>query len=135
METTFSTRIVLTVAMTVAVLCSCKNQHTKPDNSITLLSKINFDLGAINDEGLTGPPDGLVSVDYEFCIPDKPECLRDVKSIDPKVKFLRGSRGRIGCGPNQVLCIGSTYQKNFREVLCRLAELDYIERIDRCFWE
>jgi hypothetical protein len=96
---------------------------------------IRFDISGISGDGLAGPPDGRVAVDYEFCIPDTPVLRLEVKGIDPSVRFMAGSRGRVGCGPGQVLCVGTTHQPRWRDVLLRLARRPYITRIERCFWE
>ncbi|MHC4553044.1 MAG: hypothetical protein ACYSUT_09830, partial [Planctomycetota bacterium] len=93
------------------------------------------DLAQLNEDGLRGPADGLVAMDYEFCIPDTPQHKQQVNSIDPTVQFMCSSPGRINCDSTQCLSIGSTHQPNFREILLELAALDYIERIDRCVWE
>lgn len=96
---------------------------------------IRFDCSGISAEGLAGPAGGQVAVDYEFCIPDLPKARDEVRAVDSTVRFLDGSRGRIGCGPGQVLCIGSTHQPGWRDVLLNLARLPYVARIERCFWE
>src|SRR5438045_7770282 len=62
-------------------------------------SKITFDLASIDGTGLTGPPDGRVAVDYEFCVPATPAHLAEVRRIDPTVRAYPRGRGRIGCGP------------------------------------
>jgi hypothetical protein len=99
------------------------------------LAKIAFDLAAIDEMGLTGPPDGLVAVGYEFCIPATPVHLDEVHRIDPSVQTQPGAPGRIGCGAGQVLAIGSTQQSHWRSVLLDLAALDYVTRIERFFAE
>lgn len=96
------------------------------------MDKITFDLSAISPKGLIGPPNGLRSVSYEFCIPAQRETIKQVQAIDATVQYSR-SRGRIGCQPNQYLCIGHTHQNHWREVLLNLAKLDYVKKIDR-FW-
>jgi hypothetical protein len=48
---------------------------------------------------------------------------------------MSGSPGRLGCDTYENLCIGSTHQKNFKDVLRGLAELPYITRIDQSFLE
>jgi hypothetical protein len=48
---------------------------------------------------------------------------------------MPGSKGRIGAGEGQVLCIGSTHQANYRAILLGLARLDFIDRIAECFYE
>jgi hypothetical protein len=99
------------------------------------MQKIRFDLSILNDDGLYGPPDGLRSLHYEFCIPATDMHVAEVSAIDPSVEIMRGSRGRIGCADDQFLCVGSTHQPGFREVLTGLAGLPYIERIEQWFGE
>ncbi len=99
------------------------------------MQKITFDLSQLDDAGLFGPPDGRRALDYEFCIPAKPSCLEEVAAIDSTVVVHRTSPGRIGCSGAEYLCIGSTHQIEFRQVLRALANLDYIERIDVCVYE
>jgi heat shock protein HslJ len=106
-----------------------------PETPITGSGKITFDLASIDEAGLTGPPDGQVAVAYEFCIPATTDRLTEVQSIDPTVQAQGGAPGRIGCGPDELLCIGSTHQANWRSVLEKLATLDYVSRIDRSFAE
>jgi hypothetical protein len=98
----------------------------------SIREKITFDLSAISPEGLIGNQQSLRSVGYEFCIPAQPDARKEVKAIDPTVQFSR-SRGRIGCQKHQYLCIGETHQPEWKTVLLKLAELDYVKRIDR-FW-
>jgi hypothetical protein len=97
--------------------------------------KIRFDLSLLNDDGLYGPPDGLRALHYEFCIPAAEPYVEQVQAIDLTVEVMRGPRGRIGCTPEQYLCVGSTHQPGFRDVLTRLAELPFIERIEQAYFE
>ncbi len=97
--------------------------------------KIKFRLETIRLDGLRGPPDGLVSVAYEFCVPAEPAAYEEVRRIDPTVQISPGSRGRIGCSKQQALCIGNTHQRHWREVLARLAALPYVAEIRECFFE
>ena len=96
--------------------------------------KIELDLSKLDKNGLRGPVDGKVSVSYEFCIPNTDKCKAEVKAIDPTVRFMPGSRGRIGAGKGECLCIGET-RADYRTVLKRLADLPYIKRIIECHWE
>jgi len=96
---------------------------------------IGFDLGRLDDLGLQGPPDGLRSLDYEYCIPEGADYRAQVAAIDPSARFLPGSRGRIGCASGQVLVLGNTHQPGFRDVLATLAELPFVVRIAECFYE
>ena len=124
--------IVLLLALLYAGTSCVQSHLAAPDAA---LQKITFELAGLDADGLRGPPDGRRSLSYEFCIPNTPERIAEVGSIDPTVQFMPASRGRIGCGRTQCLCIGSTHQKGFRHVLERLAALPYIERIDECFFE
>ncbi len=102
---------------------------------INPLSKITFNLGQLNDQGLYGPPDGLRALHYEFCIPGEAAPETRVREIDPTIQIFKKSRGRIGCGPGEYLALGSTHQPGFKEVLLRLASLPYVKRIDQAFFE
>jgi hypothetical protein len=96
--------------------------------------KVELDVTAIDESGLRGPPDGKVTVSYEFCIPDTETARREVKAIDPSVQFMPGSRGRIGAGEGECLCVGTT-GKGWREVLAGLAALPSVGRIIECHFE
>jgi hypothetical protein len=99
------------------------------------LSKVTFDLDRLNDDGLVGPPNGLRSLMYEFCIPSDSASVRKVHEIDSSVRLYSESPGRIGCGDGQTLCIGETHHPGWRAVLDQLSSLGYIERIDESFAE
>lgn len=101
----------------------------------TLSPKIAFDLSRLNADGLVGPPDGLRSLAYEFCIPSDSEAEAEVKAIDPTIQLMPSSRGRIGCTARQTLAVGQTHQPNFRDVLNRLAALPYVKRIQETDFE
>ena len=97
--------------------------------------KVEIDLGQIDAAGLRGPADGKVAVAYEFSIPDAEDARNQVAAIDKTVQFMPGSRGRIGALPDECLCIGSTHQPEYRQVLFRLASLPFIKRIIVCDFE
>lgn len=96
---------------------------------------IRFDTRRLDERGLQGPPDGLRSLMYEFCIPDDRAARAEVLAIDPSLRLQPGSPGRIGCRAGQVLCIGDTHQPGWRDVLRRLAALPYVSRIEESFAE
>ena len=100
-----------------------------------VLEKIGFDFDGLDADGLAGPPDGKVSISYEFRIPDTPEHRAAVQAIDPEIEIAAGPRGRVDAGPGFALCIGSTHQPRHREILLALARLPFVERIARCFFE
>lgn len=113
-------------------LASCGRQAQQ---SLDPRAKIEIDLEALDADGLRGPPDGKVAVDYEFAIPDTPAAREAVSQIDPSVNFFPSSRGRIGAQPGECLCIGSTHQPRHREILFALAQLPEIARIIECHHE
>ncbi|MCW1924794.1 hypothetical protein OKA05_19680 [Luteolibacter arcticus] len=107
----------------------------KRAESAAALAKIKFSLDEIRPDGLRGPDDGLVTVSYEFCAPNDEATLAEVRRIAPGVAIHVGSKGRIGCGDDQALCIGSTHGPDWREELMGLAELGYVVEIRECFFE
>lgn len=109
---------------------NCANQKVLHPNP-----KIGFDINALDKEGLAGPPDGKVAVSYEFCIPALSRFVNEIVRIDPSIKVHKKSKGRVACGKQQWLCIGSTHQELYRQKLQRLAELEYIKRIERTVFE
>jgi hypothetical protein len=114
------------------LLASLASLHCSSSPRKDAFAKVTFDVAALDAEGLAGPPGGKRSIDYEFCIPEAREA--EVKAIDPTVKTQKAP-GRSGCGAGQLLAIGTTHQKNYAQVLERLAALDYVTRITECFYE
>jgi heat shock protein HslJ len=104
-------------------------------SAATARSGIRFDLDRVNVDGLQGPADGLRALHYEYCIPDRPEAVREVTAIDPTLQIQRGSPGRVGCGADQLLCLGHTHQPGYRAVLERLAALPFVAEIHEAFFE
>jgi heat shock protein HslJ len=104
-------------------------------SAATARSGIRFDLDRLNADGLQGPPDGLRALHYEYCIPDRPEAVREVTAIDPTLQIQRGSPGRVGCGADELLCLGHTHQPGHRAVLDRLAALPFVAEIREAFFE
>jgi hypothetical protein len=100
-----------------------------------IVDVVTFDIDRINEDGLVGPPDGLRSVMYEFCVPSDSISMAAVRAIDPTLELQPGAPGRIGCGDGQVLCIGHTHQPEWKSTLARLAALDFVTRIDESFME
>ncbi len=125
----------LITATIVVAFASCLALAGEESAEAKARKKIRFNLAKIDASGLIGPPGGKVAVDYEFCIPNKEEFVKAVKRADPSVQMHRGSRGRIGCGKDEFLCIGNTHQKEWRKKILALAAMPYIKEIRRCFWE
>ncbi len=98
--------------------------------------KIRIDLTRFNDDGYRVYPNGEKSfTSYEFCIPATEEALKEVQAIDPTAGEMKGSKGHSACSDTEWLVIGSTRQKNFKDVIKKLAELKYIRKITETFWE
>lgn len=89
----------------------------------------------LDDAGLTGPADGKVSLDYEFCIPLDEQYRREVREVDSEIYCRRGPGMRIGCDADQYACLGNTGYQDYRRILCELSAKDYVTRIDRTWWE
>lgn len=106
-----------------------------PPQGAGMSDKIRLDLSRLNDEGLIGPPNGLRSLAYEFCIPARSDLADEVRAIDQTAQVYPNSRGRIGCTGGEYLCIGHTQQAAYRTVLARLAGLDYVTRIEPSYGE
>jgi len=96
---------------------------------------IRFDLDRLDADGLQGPPAGLRALHYEYCIPARPEAIREVTAIDPTLQIQQGSPGRAGCGAGELLCLGHTHQPGHRKVLERLAALPFVVEIHEAFFE
>lgn len=129
MVSEFRRRLVLILP---AILAGCSAPQPVPRDP---RAKIEVDLEALDADGLRGPPDGKVAVDYEFAIPDTAAAREAVSQIDPSVTCFPGSRGRIGAKAGECLCIGSTHQPRHREILIALARLPEIARIIECHHE
>jgi hypothetical protein len=114
------------------ILAGC---GTPPPPPLEPRAKIELDLDSLDVDGLRGPADGKVAVDYEFAIPDTPAARAAVTGIDPSVAFRPGSRGRIGAKAGECLCLGSTHQPRHREILLALARLPEVARIIECHHE
>lgn len=99
-------------------------------------SKIKIDLNEFNDSGMRKDPGGeSSSIHYEFCIPADEEIYKEVFKIDSTASYYKGSKGRSACSDKEWLCIGSSRQPGFKQVIQKLAELSYIRQITETFWE
>lgn len=122
-----STRVLLCLLTAGLVACASAPAPSS--------AKIRFPLDGIRADGLSGPASGLVSIDYEFCVPADPRVLEEIKRLDPSVKISLVARGRIGRRDGQALCLGNTHQPAWRSVLERLAARPDIAEIRRCYFE
>lgn len=124
--------VLLLVVLAAASACSSLTSGVgNPDP----WRKITFDVNRLDEDGLIGTEDARRALNYEFCIPAKPENLSEVERIDQTAVCSLHPPGRIGCRTGEYLCIGSSYQRNIKGILKRLADLPYIKRIDECFFE
>ena len=128
----FDVRRRLFLLLLPLAMAGCGRQGPAPRDPA---AKIELDLERIDADGLRGPPDGKVAVDYEFAIPDTAAAREAVRRIDPSVTFQPGSRGRIGAKAGECLCLGSTHQPGHREILLALARLPEVGRIIECHHE
>jgi hypothetical protein len=125
----------LNVAVLAPLLLCASCSGLGPAAKADAWRKVELDLAQLDADGLRGPPDGKVAVSYEVRIPNTAACRDQVKAIDPTVEFMPGARGRIGASPQECLCIGSTNQARYREVLQNLAGLPWVDRIIECYFE
>ena len=124
--------MVMLVSLVLAGCHAVPEQRTSQSPQPT---KIKFPLDDIRPDGLRGPPDGLVAVSYEFCVPASDQLYQEILRVDPGLKIYSDSPGRIGCVNSQALIIGETHHPNWREVLQELSTLTYITEIRECFFE
>lgn len=120
-----------TLILLSGVFLSC----SEPMGELDPMQKVKLDLSLLDEEGLRGEAGGKVAVAYEFAIPDTGVCRAEVSTIDPTVRFMPRSKGRIGAKEDECLCVGSTHQPGYEEVLRSLAELPYVTRIIPCYFE
>lgn len=97
--------------------------------------QVQLDLSAVDADGLIGSATGLRALSYEFCIPNEPALIDEVRSIDANVEIQAGAPGRIGCSDAESLCISHTSQPGYRSVLARLSDLEYVDRIVEAHFE
>ena len=124
-----STRTVYILAMlligTMAMQCPRKMSRLQRE-------KIQFDYSKIDSTGLRR---GESAVDYEFCIPAHTLTLAEVQAIEPDVRVLKSSKGRVGCSDTEWLCIVNTHDPDWRRKLYAIAALSYVQRIEETFYE
>jgi hypothetical protein len=127
--------VALFVSLSLGLWLFPMNCQAEEKVRVDPMSKITFSLDQLSQDGLCGPPGGLRALHYEFCIPGDAAHAVQVREIDPTLQIHPKSRGRIGCGQGEYLCVGSTHQPGFRTVLLRLAGLPFVRRIDQTFFE
>jgi hypothetical protein len=123
-------RVCILSLMAVLYACTSPKLPENPD----AWKKIKLDFKQIDADGLSGPTNGKVAVNYEFCIPPGDKYWREVRKIDSSARKNAG-KGRVGCTEKQSLVIGSTNQKNYQRILFQLASLPYVAQIQQTYWE
>lgn len=73
-------------------------------------------------------------IDFEFCIPKDEKYYQEILAIDPGLKKAE-SKGRSKCSDNQYLIMGNTHNKDYMDILCKIANLEYVKEINQTFWE
>lgn len=126
-------RLLLPFFLSLAGWIAC-SEKAKPEDP-GIWKKIKIDLNRLDENGLAGPANGKVAVNYEFCIPASDKNWNEVKKIDRTLQLQKNSKGRIGCDNNTWLVVGSTHQQRYRRVLYELASLDYVKQIQETFFE
>lgn len=123
-----------TVLLSIS-LVACNNTNRSTTSIAPCKSeKIGFDMSILDENGRIGPSNGKTTLDYEFCIANNEESKTAVLRINPELQIQEG-RGRIGCAKNELLCLGNTGTKDFKNELCALSQLDLVKRIERTYWE
>lgn len=112
--------------------CSVMETYRAEQN---LDTKIAFDLKRLDKDGLYGVSDGKRALSYEFCIPATLEAAEEVMAIDPSAIIYKNSKGRSGCGDDQFLAMGDTFQKDYQSTLQKLVNLDYVVRLIEVHFE
>lgn len=119
--------------LVLSFLISCKTGE-KNNVENCKQEKIKFDISKLDEKGLLGNENGKVSIDYEFCIPNNQAYLAEVLAIDSTLKKI-DSKGKSKCDKNSFLIMGNTFNANYRIILCKIANLDYVKEINQTYWE
>ena len=98
-------------------------------------SKIDFNINALDENGLMGERTGKVAVDYQFCFTAGTVNEQTIQKIDPSIRIQKDSRGRAGCKANQSIARGNSHQANAKNILLELSNLDYVGKIKRVWFE
>ena len=125
-STPLSLLIITSLLLCAASKCSDKTADKR------ILSKIDFDLTNVSDEGMI---DGITALDYEFCIPKDETKVNEVKAIIPDVNMPRMAKGRIRCSEDEWLCIVSSSGPDWKKDLYAIASLPYVKKIVATYYE
>ena len=137
MKTILKTNYFFGVIILLNIVFSCtssKNKSVSENIENCNLDKIKFKLSVFDKNGLTGDGNNKVALDFEFCVPNKPEILKTINEIDSSIKPIKG-KGRTKCNNDAILLIGNSYNKDIKKILCKLSQLEYITEINQVYWE
>ena len=99
------------------------------------MSKIDFDVNALNEDGLMGGSGGLVSVDYQFCFVKGAENEKAIRDLDPSIKINHTPSSGARCRSEEALAQGNTHQPNHKQILFSLSNFKYVNKIKRVWFE
>lgn len=99
------------------------------------MSKIDFDVNALNEDGLMGNRGGLVSVDYQFCFVKGEENEKAIRDLDPSIAINQNPASGARCRSEEALAQGNTHQPNHKQILFSLSNLHYVNKIKRVWFE
>jgi hypothetical protein len=99
------------------------------------MSKIDFDVNALNDEGLIGDRSGLVIVNYQFCFVKGVENEKAIRDLDPSISINQTPASGARCRSEEALAQGNTHQANHKQILFSLSNLHYVNKIKRVWFE
>lgn len=127
--------LLLLVVSPLLLACPPEQRTAQGSPKSMPVEKMTFDISRISAEGLVGPPDGLRSVSYEFCIPASEKLRASVRAINTTIQHYANVRGRVGCKSNHYSGIGDSHNPRWREILLAIARLKYVQRIDESLVE
>ena len=135
--------VVLFFGSILSLSWSCKTKTLlEPEPTVEVLpmikgneGKIDFDVNSLNEDGLMGRKDGLVSVDYSFCFTTSTENTQTIRNLDPSISIIENPPGGAKCKAGQSLAKGNTQQPNHKQILFSLSNLNYVARIKRVWYE
>lgn len=135
--------LMLTLGFIICLTWSCKTKallETEPAQEALPMvkgdeSKIDFDVNALNEDGLMGNRGGLVSVDYQFCFVKGGENEQTIRDLDPSIEINLNPAGVSRCRSEEALAQGNTQQANHKQILFSLSNLNYVQKIKRVWFE
>ena len=115
----------------ISLFVSCSIFKSKAKKNAE--EKMNFSFSKLDKKGLI--KDRGNSLAYEFCIPNNKANLNEIKAIDETIAIYKSSKGIIGCGKDEILCIGETGNKDYKKILIEISKKPYVKNINESFFE